>query len=526
MAPPHPPQTGSGDEPPQREFAFVAYGHSRGGSRSHAMREHWKRRRHTMNHEKKRREHRPHKMLLPTPSTSSATDVEASSSTTSIECGDSSSNNDAPDETGPINPNEISSMMDSIPGQALSGMNLALGSSRLDPFDKFPIKLTSQHHKLLHHWLSTYATMMFEDAYGPGFNPMRDVWFPLDLSNAASFNAIMAHSAAHLARMQGFTQSKEALRFKTEAVRIVQLWMNDPELALGDDVLAAVLRLLTYERYWGTEAEWRVHHNGLLNLIRARGGIEALKSNWRLELTTFLVSLMSKPSWFDCSNQIGELSSQPLEAHVHPVLGDVGNLHRIRCLWLLSFVQDMGTFRTNSPEISSHGMTQYTALHEILVLLKTHLRHDEVTSKRLDLCSHAEFRRLACLFFICILVQQATSVSTPTADAVPTGGPRSYDMEVVELFDFYLDSNRPMWQGSVEDLYNTLFHHFDAPGGSGPKPDYVQHMANVMASMSGGVRYGVERCLLNILCQTERNGYNAFDEEWTPDSLLSLIPAQ
>lgn len=47
--------------------------------------------------------------------------------------------------------------------------------------------------------------------------------------------------------MQGLRQSKEALKFKTEAVRIVQAWMDDPQRALSDDVLAAVLRLLTYE---------------------------------------------------------------------------------------------------------------------------------------------------------------------------------------------------------------------------------------------------------------------------------------
>lgn len=38
-----------------------------------------------------------------------------------------------------------------IPAQILNGLNLALGSVRLDPFDQFPVRLTSQHHKLLHH---------------------------------------------------------------------------------------------------------------------------------------------------------------------------------------------------------------------------------------------------------------------------------------------------------------------------------------------------------------------------------------
>lgn len=79
------------------------------------------------------------------------------------------------------------------------------------------------------------------------FNPMRDVWFPLDLSNAASFNAVMAQSAAHLSRMQGHPKSAEALKFKAEAIRIISLWMADETLALGDDVVAAVSRILTYE---------------------------------------------------------------------------------------------------------------------------------------------------------------------------------------------------------------------------------------------------------------------------------------
>ncbi|KAM5349382.1 hypothetical protein ACJ41O_005887 [Fusarium nematophilum] len=520
MTPPSVSPKDSDDAPVQREYAFV--GHHQHGARSHAMREHWKQRRQKMNLEKKRREKRPQHILLPTPSTSGAVDTQSAL----ISEDGSSSSNPAPGNLGILHGTDVGSRMSGIPGQALSGMNLALGSSRLDPFDKFPVKLTSEHHKLLHHWLSTYATMMFEDIHVQGFNPMRDVWFPLDLSNAASFNAIMAHSAAHLARMQGFHQSKEALRFKAEAVRIVKIWMEDSELALGDDVLAAVLRLLTYERYWGTEAEWRIHHNGLSNLIQARGGIEALQSNWRLELTTFLVSLMSKPSGFDCSNQIEELSDQPLAAHLHPVLGDTENLHRIRCLWLLSFVQDMGTFRSNSPEIHSHGTTQFAAIQQALVLLKMHLRQHEVGSARQDTCSDSEFTRLACLFFICVLLQQATSVSSPSTEPNLEPGPRSYDTDLVAFFDNFLEATGSAWEGSTDSLYTTLFCNFDVDGRTSLNMEYVQNMTNVMASMSGGVRYGVERCLLNILCHTEKNGFDAFDEEWTPDSLLSLIPAQ
>jgi hypothetical protein len=95
--------------------------------------------------------------------------------------------------------------------------------------------------------------MMFEELDIPAFNPMKDVWFPLDLSNASSFNAIMAHSAAHLSHLYAGTSpqrainSSDALKYKSEAVRILHEWLSVPEKALSYDAFAAVIRLLTFE---------------------------------------------------------------------------------------------------------------------------------------------------------------------------------------------------------------------------------------------------------------------------------------
>lgn len=101
--------------------------------------------------------------------------------------------------------------------------------------------------------IGTHAAMMFEDLDVTSFNPMKDVWFPLDLSNASSFNCIMAHSAAHLSHLYAGTPprrgttSSEALKYKVEAVRILRLWLSDPEKELSDDSFSAVVRLLTFE---------------------------------------------------------------------------------------------------------------------------------------------------------------------------------------------------------------------------------------------------------------------------------------
>jgi hypothetical protein len=50
------------------------------------------------------------------------------------------------------------------------------------------------------------------------------------------------------------------------------------------------------QRYWGTVAEWRIHRDGLQRMIEAKGGVDKLRSNWRLELVVYLfvVSLIIK----------------------------------------------------------------------------------------------------------------------------------------------------------------------------------------------------------------------------------------
>jgi hypothetical protein len=250
------------------------------------MREHWKRR-HKRNQEaKSNRTRKTSRNLLPRSMNSDEpSSSELQQSTAGIEKAKEK-------ETGNAGAG--------IPAQLLCGMGYALSSSRPDPFQTCPVHLTSQHQRLLHHWIGTHAAMMFEELEVTEFNPMRDVWFPLDLSNASSFNCIMAHSAAHLAHLYAGTpprrgtNSADALKYKIEAVRILRLWLADPEKELSDDSFAATVRLLTFERYWGTVADWQVHRDGLQRLIDAKGGVEALHENWRLELVVYLWVQLAK----------------------------------------------------------------------------------------------------------------------------------------------------------------------------------------------------------------------------------------
>ncbi|KAF5555371.1 tachykinin family [Fusarium mexicanum] len=444
-------QNTSDDNLPQKEFAFVGHESNKKELRSHAMREHWKNRRQTMNEEKQKRQKRTQHTLLPTPTTQSTMSDENSESSSSV------LNSNVSSVTALIPNNERQPDLEGIPSQILSGVNLVFGSSRLDPFEQLPMELSVTHHKLLHHWFSAHAGMMFGPSLDGAFSPMRDVWLPLDLSNTASFNALMALSAAHLSRMQGFSQSEVALEFKSEAVRIVQLWMQDPERAVSDDVLAAIIRLLTYEL--------------------------------------------------------------PL----HPILRKESDLRKLRSLWLVSFIQDIGTFRTNLLRTTP---VHYSALHEAILLLKTHRQDHELDTGRPELCSDLEFTRLTCLLFICVLLQKSPYESPHDTGAYHEGDWTFQKLDNLNLLNFCLEANHPSWHDSLENLNSILFFHFTASEEMGLDPDYVRNITTVLASLSGGARYAVERCLLETLCRASGGEQNLFDEKFTPDILLSMVSGQ
>jgi hypothetical protein len=146
-----PRKTAAEDSRPR--FAFVTET-SQSNARSHAMREHW-RQRHSRNNSTKTRRVQP--KLLPNISSAADRDTKPhgvltharssrsrGSPSSGRQCSDTSSN-----ETDQERDDRIELL--GVPSQLLSGVGRALSSSRLDPFQTFPVQLTSQHHKLLHH---------------------------------------------------------------------------------------------------------------------------------------------------------------------------------------------------------------------------------------------------------------------------------------------------------------------------------------------------------------------------------------
>lgn len=95
--------------------------------------------------------------------------------------------------------------------------------------------------------LSIHAEEVHSGLQHQTFTPFKDIWIPLDLSNAASFNAIMAHAAAHFFGRHGQDLDLSSLKYKTEAIALINKWLSNTTTALNDEVFAGVLRLLIFE---------------------------------------------------------------------------------------------------------------------------------------------------------------------------------------------------------------------------------------------------------------------------------------
>lgn len=225
---------------------------------------------------------------------------------------------------------------------------------------------------------------------------------------------------------------------------------------------------------------------------------------------------MTRPSWFDSSNQLREISQHPGSAH--PILGNLRNLYRTRCLWLLSFIQDMRTFMGHSPEIYEHGLVHYTYIRDALLVVKSDLYlydGDTVVEGQID---ERERVRLACLFYICVMLQGGVS-HFEAGSPMPVDFHHSYS---IISFDQCLARNYAEWQGSAQNLFECIYHGTIATQTPSSRLRYALDLTDILSSMSAKARRGVERCMLQILYHalTERT---TIDYDWTLDSLLACI---
>lgn len=215
---------------------------------------------------------------------------------------------------------------------------------------------------------------------------------------------------------------------------------------------------------------------------------------------------MSKPSWFESTNDLSEISEHSIRRNI---LGNSIDVHKIRCLWLISFIQDMRNLMGMSSHLYMGGLSVYPSLYDAVLFIRNDLQVESQKCKTRE----SNYNRLACLFAITIMVQDSVSLAY------------SAQSNELAILDMSLQIYRHAWEGSINLLRSFLHNHFvnSYPNG-GLKIDYVMQMTDIVSHLSLEAQKGIEKCLLNMLCRTWDGKLPFFvDDGGTPDSLLSTV---
>ncbi|RFU25057.1 hypothetical protein B7463_g11288, partial [Scytalidium lignicola] len=160
---------------------------------------------------------------------------------------------------------------DLSPGPAM----MILGQGRVDPFRTYPVPYEPFIPRLVDHYLVNMAIDMpeLDEPDKPGL--LRTRWFPLVLTEAATFQVIMLIAASHFVSLLGsFEHGLGLLKLKSNAICL----LGDALAAEGptDQLIGAVAKMASYEAMFGELDTYEMHMEGLVKMIELRGGLHSL----------------------------------------------------------------------------------------------------------------------------------------------------------------------------------------------------------------------------------------------------------
>ncbi|KAH7379864.1 hypothetical protein BKA64DRAFT_686501 [Cadophora sp. MPI-SDFR-AT-0126] len=230
-----------------------------------------------------------------------------------------------------------------------------LGAGRHDPFSTYPIQITSQRQQILD------SAPVFDPSIST-LKPYRDSYYIIARDDASAFHQFLANAALHRTLyMSGgkCLRSYEATALHYKALQLAQRRIGDAKEEVSDGMIATVLMMAAYNHITLDLKAWKMHMDGIEQILKLRGGIETLNSNIRLRLLISWHSISGS-----CSFDLIPRFPLPTTHATKPPLPDLTSY--LSSPSTQSFHNTRQTYYTDHPEIS-HLMDD---LHNFTSLLK------------------------------------------------------------------------------------------------------------------------------------------------------------
>lgn len=211
----------------------------------------------------------------------------------------------------PINQKEQSSLIPTKRIPAKSNPVGIFGAGRIDPFSSLPMDETSNYaQELLDHAVTYTLPGLWPDDAPPGeVNPLSKAWFTSSLRMPLLFHALIYSGSNHLDYMRHsaiYPNAPKPLSHKLIVIQKLNAALSDPNLALRDEVILAILILASQEVFIGKKGKrnpfnsplqslgWLnvygnfkfvpQHTKAVADIIIMRGGLETLELHGLAEI--------------------------------------------------------------------------------------------------------------------------------------------------------------------------------------------------------------------------------------------------
>ena len=128
---------------------------------------------------------------------------------------------------------------------------------------------------------------------------VRRVWMPFLFTDPALISAIVLMAVVHKLSCAGSTSpSVDVLRLRGFVIGAINQALADPQRSCSDQLIVGVANMAIYEAVFGSRDYYHIHMEGLMRILRLRGGVSNLGLNGYLQLVLL---------WNDnnCANLLG-----------------------------------------------------------------------------------------------------------------------------------------------------------------------------------------------------------------------------
>ncbi|KAI5459660.1 hypothetical protein BGZ63DRAFT_388459 [Mariannaea sp. PMI_226] len=152
-----------------------------------------------------------------------------------------------------------------------------LGGGRVDPFKSYPRTWKPFIPALVDHYLVHMAVDIPELDQPGNKGLLRSSWFPLVMSDAATFQTILLLSASNSVSNNRVPDTGyEILQLKSDAITFINAAFSNEQRRISDAVIGAVAKMASFEAMHGSVESYQLHMRGLQRMVSIRGGLSAL----------------------------------------------------------------------------------------------------------------------------------------------------------------------------------------------------------------------------------------------------------